>query len=116
MDGLDMVSMMMLRSNSVGQELAWKPDDSPEIQETQNELRERIIQLYTLIIKFQIQAACSLCRADIKQGFRDTMKLDDWKGIDIIKSEKNCWVLINKINADRSKYRSDRQVRISPSG
>ena len=113
-----MVSMMMLRSNSVGQELAWKPDDSPEIQETQNELRERIIQLYTLIIKFQIQAACSLCRADINQKLRDTVKLDDWKGIidDIIQSEKNCWDLINKINADRSKYRSDRQVRISPSG
>jgi hypothetical protein len=113
-----MVSMMMLRSNSVGQELAWKPDDSPEIQETQNELRERIVQLYTLIIKFQIQAACSLCRADINQVLKDTVKLDAWKGItdDIIKSEKNCWDLINKINADRSKCRSDRQVRISPSG
>ena len=102
----------------MGQELAWKPDDSLEILETQNELRERIIKLYTLIIKFQIQAACSFCRADINQRLRDTVKLDDWKGVidDIIQSEKNCWDLINKINADRSKCRSDRQVRISPNG
>jgi hypothetical protein len=118
MDGLDMVSMMMLRSNSVGQELARKPDDPPETQKTQNKLRERIVKLYTLIIKFQIEAAYSLCRTDINQKLRDTVRLDDWKGIidDIVQSEKNCWDLINKINADRSKYRSDRQVRISPSG
>jgi archaellum biogenesis ATPase FlaH len=106
--------MMMLRSNSVGHELVRKAGDSLEIQETQSELRVRIIKLYTSIVKFQIQAACSLCRSAANQGFRDTVKIDDWKGIldPIIQCEKNCWDLINKVNADRSKHRSDKQVRI----
>jgi PP-loop superfamily ATP-utilizing enzyme len=118
LDGLDMVSMMMLRSNSVGHELAWKPGDSSEIRKTQKDLQKRIIELYTLIVKFQIEAACYLCHTAIYQKTRDTVRLDNWKAMcdGIVQSEKNCWDLINKINADRSKYRSDRQVRISPSG
>jgi hypothetical protein len=106
---------MMLRSNSVGHELAWKPGDSLEIHKTQSELRGRIIKLYTLIIKFQIQAACSFCRNDVNQALRDTVKIDDWKGIldPTIQCEKICWELINKINADRSKHRSDKQVRFA---
>jgi hypothetical protein len=106
--GIDLVSMMMLRSNSVGNELERKPEDSQEIEDIQGKLRERIINLYTLIIKFQIEAAYSFCSNIVMQGFKD------WKGTldPIIQSEKYCWDLINKINADRMKRRLDRQVRI----
>jgi hypothetical protein len=88
----------MLRSN-----------DSPEIEDIQRELRERIINLYTLIMKFQIEAACSFCYSVANQVFRD------WKGTlePIMQSEKYCWDLINKVNADRMKRRLDKQVRIS---
>ncbi|RMZ89615.1 hypothetical protein DV736_g3159, partial [Chaetothyriales sp. CBS 134916] len=102
---------MLLRSNSVGHELGWKAGDSAEIQETQNDLRKRIIELYILIMKFQINAAYHLCRHSGSQRLRGVFKVDSWTVYlnDIDQSEKFCWELINKINSDRSKSRADRE-------
>jgi N-terminal domain of NWD NACHT-NTPase len=102
----------MIRSNSVKEELQSKPDDSEETVKAQAALEERVTKLYSGIIEFQAQAVCySFCNSG-SQILHDIVKADDWKGLleQINQWEKDCWDLINRINSDRSKNRSNRQV------
>jgi hypothetical protein len=102
----------MIRSNSVGEELQRRPGDFNETGQAQAELKERVIKLYSGIIEFQAQAVCYFFRKSGGQILHDIIKADDWKGLlELInQSEKDCWDLINRINSDRSKKRSNRQV------
>jgi hypothetical protein len=54
--GLDRVSLVMIRSNSVGGELQRKLGDLEHTVQAQAELKERVIKLYSGVIEFQAQA------------------------------------------------------------
>ena len=102
----------MILSNSVGGELQRKLGDLEHTGQVQAKLKEQVIKLYSGVIEFQAQAVCYFFCNSGSQILHDIVKADDWKGLleQINQWEKDCWDLINRINSDRSKIRSNRQV------
>jgi N-terminal domain of NWD NACHT-NTPase len=102
----------MIRSNSVGEELQHKPGDLEHTVQVQAKLKEQVIKLYSGVIEFQAQAVCYYFHDWGIRTVQNIVKAKDWPGLldQINQSEKECWDLINRINSDRSKNRSSKQV------
>jgi hypothetical protein len=76
-EGLDRISLVMIRSNSVEEELQRRPRDFNKTGQAQAELKERMIKLYSGIIEFQAQAVYYFFRKSGGQILHDIIKADD---------------------------------------
>ena len=96
----------------MGGELQRKLGDLEHTGQVQAKLKEQVIKLYSGVIEFQAQAVCYFFRNYGGQILHDIVRAEDWTGLlgQINQSEKDCWDLINRINSDRSKNRSNKQV------
>lgn len=116
MKGLDQVSLVTIRFNSIEQILQPKRSDTSETRGVQSQLASRVVLLFSSIIEYQARAVYYF----IHHGahvFRDMFKADDWAGLlkQINQSEIECSGLVKRIREDRSESQLARQVRASQS-
>jgi hypothetical protein len=114
--GIDQVSLVTIRFNSIEQVLQPKPSDTPETLEVQSELASRVVLLFSGIIEYQARAVYYFVHNRARL-FRDLVKADDWAGLleQINQSEIDCSGLVKRIREDRLESRFARQVRASHS-
>jgi hypothetical protein len=110
--GLDQISQITVRFNSIEQVLQLKSLDTLETREVQSELASRVVLLYSGIIEYQARAVSYFVHHGARL-FRDLAKADDWAGLleEIKQFEIDCSRLVERIREDRLESRFARQVR-----